>query len=176
MHEATSAILRLRIAINCTLVLGVGFVVTTPLNAQRVLQSASFTKPSSAEMRSVGSLVPVSAELQISRARLAASGLALGAAGAAMGLAAGYLLARTDEAMIIGAAVGESILLPYGIHRANERQGRLEASIVASSIVGGIGLAWVLSRYTDTAIVAAALVVPAVQLPLAIGIERASGR
>lgn len=160
----------------CTLLLAVSSVITMPLNAQRVLQSASFANPSSAAVRFVGSLVPLRAELPISRGRLAASGLAFGAAGAAMGVAAGYLLARTDEAMIIGATVGESILLPYGIHRANERQGRLEASVVASSIVGGIGLAWVLSRYTDAAIVAAALVVPAVQLPLAIGLERASGR
>lgn len=106
-----------------------------------------------------------------------------GLAGAAIGVlvlgTAGYYIDRATECnddfcgldgILIGGSIGSTALTPLGAHLANERQGRLVPSLLASA--AGTGALWLLAETTgDEEIV---LAVPLVNLVTSIIIERAT--
>lgn len=120
--------------------------------------------------------LPTPAQQPTETADMAFAGIALGAVGALVGWHAGGRTTRSTPGALIGAALGESILLPYGVHRANGSRGDYAASAFSSLAVGGVGLLAVLARMTDDSLAAAAIVVPAVQLVVSIHVERGSSR
>jgi hypothetical protein len=108
-----------------------------------------------------------------------------GLAGAAIGVlvlgTAGYYIDRATECnddfcgldgILIGGSIGSTTLTPLGAHLANERQGRLVPSLLASA--AGTGALWLLAEATgDEEIV---LAVPLVNLITSVLIERATTR
>lgn len=113
-----------------------------------------------------------------STARLTGAGLLGGVVGAAAGgLASVAVVCRGDGptdfcglVAIPGAALGMTLGMPAGVHLANDRRGSLVTGILGTLAAGGavVGLA----ALTDVGEIV--LLMPAVQLVTAIGIERAT--
>ncbi|HEX2090913.1 MAG TPA: hypothetical protein VHG28_00870 [Longimicrobiaceae bacterium] len=107
---------------------------------------------------------------------LAASGIGLGAAGALSGWFIGGQLTNQFEGALIGAALGETILLPLGVHLASRGRGRYPVALAISTGVGAAGLLYVFSQYTDASLALASIVVPIVQLTFSIADARGAFR
>lgn len=121
---------------------------------------------------------------------LVAGGLAGGVAGVIAGRAAGAWLSNLncdvgcDESAaylgIFGAMVGESLLLPLGVHLTNRRLGSYYPAMMASVAVTGaaVGLVYAMSKISDRVSSAEGLVVvvPILQLVASIQIERQTAK
>lgn len=112
---------------------------------------------------------------------LIVGGLLSGAAGMFMGGYAGASLMcdrpNRDEwcgliGFVWGGAVGESLMLPLGVHLTNGRRGNLALSTAASAGIAALGI---LAVYA-TGDARPLLVVPLVQLAATITIEHATAR
>ncbi len=118
---------------------------------------------------------------------LAASGLVAGAAGALGGALAGLVAScagREDEnescylnSWLWGAAIGESLAVPVGVHLANGRRGSLGLSLLASAGLGALGLALLEeTHYDPPGAVLVSAGIPLAQLVTTIAVERATAR
>lgn len=114
---------------------------------------------------------------------LALGGLLGGAAGFVGGFYVGALLADGDEANdldflsggVAGATIGEGLLLPLGVHIANDRQGSYLTSAAASLGIAAAGLlALEAAHYDPPAAPIVLVAVPIAQLVTSIAIERAT--
>lgn len=120
-----------------------------------------------------------------SEAKMAAYGALTGAAGLLLGgLVGAALSGDRDEAdswvealqaAVIGGTVGESLMLPVGVHLANDRQGDLLLSMPASLAIGVAGAA--LARNVDSKKKNLPLLIltPVAQLVASIAIEKNTG-
>ena len=117
-----------------------------------------------------------------STAKMAVYGLATGAAGFLVGGIVGAALIgemnHSDswvsalQGAVVGGTIGESLMLPVGVHLANDRQGDLLLSMPASLAIGAGG-AWLGRRLDRTGRAWPVLVLtPLAQLAVAIAIER----
>lgn len=79
------------------------------------------------------------------------------------------------EGAVVGATMAESLMLPVGVHLANDRRGDLLLSMPASLAIGVAGAA--LARNTDskTKNLPLLILTPALQLVASIAIERNTG-
>lgn len=114
---------------------------------------------------------------------LALGGLLGGAAGFVGGFYVGALLADGDDADdldflsggVAGATIGEGLLLPLGVHLANDRQGSFLTSAAASLAIAAAGLLALQAAHYDPPAAPIVLVaVPVAQLVASIAIERAT--
>lgn len=114
--------------------------------------------------------------------RLVMGGLGLGVVGVFLG---GYAGARIEEnggcayddfcglaGAVVGATVGETILLPAGVHLANDQRGSYALDVGAAALAGLGG--WILTFATNDGTFL--LAIPAGQLIAAVLVERRSGR
>lgn len=118
-------------------------------------------------------------------ARLSGAGILGGAVGFFGGAYLGAWIADSrDDGLddldaihgaLIGATLGESTLLPVGVHLANGRRGNLWLSTLASVglAVGGVGLMEA-AHWDAPAVPVIAVAVPLAQLATTIAIERAT--
>ena len=112
----------------------------------------------------------------------AATGLLAGAIGFFGGGFAGYGIDKMssdyyDEwdglwGFVIGAPIGESLLLPVGVHLANGRRGNLPLAVLASVGIAGTGIAMAASTGEAKILVA----IPIAQLIACTAIERSTSR
>ena len=119
---------------------------------------------------------------QASVPAMVAGGLLGGAIGLIAGGYSGALLtnnrAGPDDlsflpGLIWGAAVGESVMLPVGVHLVNRQRGKLLPAVMASTVLGVGGLALALATQDSEPIPGIILAaVPLAQLATAITIER----
>jgi hypothetical protein len=113
--------------------------------------------------------------------RLVMGGLGLGVVGVFLG---GYAGARIEEnggcagdefcglaGALVGATVGETLLLPAGVHIANHQRGSYALDLGAAGLVALGG--WLLTVATNDGV--ALLAIPVGQLVTAVLIERHSG-
>lgn len=80
---------------------------------------------------------------------------------------------------IFGAAAGESLGIPLGVHLANGGRGNLLLEILASAGIGAAGLMLVIGNSNSadqTASIVTVAATPIVQLITSIAIERSTGR
>jgi hypothetical protein len=73
---------------------------------------------------------------------------------------------------VVGAPIGESLLLPVGVHLANGRRGNLPLSVLASVGIAGTGIALAASAGDAKILVA----IPIAQLLACTAIERSTSR
>jgi hypothetical protein len=113
-------------------------------------------------------------------------GLAGALAGGALGGALSYALVRCDDqdgcledyvnAAFNGAVVGASIGIPLGVHRANDRQGRLRPALLTSAAIGALGLGgfWAVQKAEGPDALMGAILVatPVLQIARSVAIER----
>jgi hypothetical protein len=143
------------------------------------------------------------AVIQRPTGRLMAGGLAGGAVGAvAGGLLAGGVRAlgpcddqdgcldRYADWAVSGALLGQSLVLPIGVHLANDRQGRVPPPLLASAGIGTAGLLtyWAIQRHRtydeggnprgnpDAFTAVTVMAMPVLELVTTIAIERATAR
>jgi hypothetical protein len=120
-----------------------------------------------------------------SNAKMAAYGLLTGAAGLLVGGLVGAALSgdREDadswveslEGAVIGSTIGESLMLPVGVHLANDRRGDLLLSMPASLVIGVSGAA-IARRYDSKKQSLPILILtPLAQIVASIAIERNTG-
>ena len=120
-----------------------------------------------------------------SNAKMAAYGLLTGAAGFLVGGLVGAALSgepnQTDswveslQGAMVGGTMTESLMLPVGVHLANDRRGDLLLSMPASFLIGAAG-AFVGRRFESTGRAWPVLVLtPIAQLVASIAIERNTG-
>ena len=116
-----------------------------------------------------------------STARMSLGGVAGGAAGLAGGFYLGAVLADDDDGDdldalaggVMGAAIGEALLLPLGVHLANRGRGSYGNAALTSAAIAVAGLFALAAVQVDTPGTAVVLVaVPVAQIAAAIGIER----
>jgi hypothetical protein len=117
--------------------------------------------------------------------KMAAYGLLIGAAGLLVGGVVGAALSgdRDDsdswveslQGAVIGSTIGESLMLPVGVHLANDRRGDLLLSMPASLAIGVAGAA--IGRKLESTGKAwpVLILTPLAQLVAAIAIERNTG-
>lgn len=111
---------------------------------------------------------------------LAAAGLLGGAVGAVGGGYLGALMASDQDedldevaAALAGAAVGEALLLPLGVHLADGRRGGYWSAALVSAGLAGAGVAAMAASGWNPPVVPIVLVVvPVAQVGLSIAIER----
>lgn len=119
-----------------------------------------------------------------SNSKMAAYGLLTGAAGFLVGgLVGAALLGETGEShswvgalqgAVVGGTIGESLMLPVGVHLANDRRGDLLLSMPASLVIGAGG-ALVGRRLERNGKAWPVLVLtPIAQIAASIAIERAT--
>jgi hypothetical protein len=117
-----------------------------------------------------------------SSAKMAAYGLLTGAAGFVVGgLLGAALVGEYDssdswvgalQGAIVGGTIGESLMLPVGVHLANDRRGDLLVTMPTSLAIGAAG-AWIGRRLDRTGHAWPVLVLtPIAQLAASIGLER----
>jgi len=126
---------------------------------------------------------PLTVPQPVANGRMAIGGLALGAIGFFGGGFAGALLFQSEdddpdgldalERFAVGAVIGETALLPFGVHLANKRQGNLLPALLASAAITGASLAIATSGEDQIEVL---IPVPIIQLVAAIVIERATTR
>ena len=75
---------------------------------------------------------------------------------------------------VVGSVIGESVLLPLGVHVANERRGDFALELLASAAIAGVGVC-LTSAMEDMAIVFLPAI-PVAQLAASIAIERRAMR
>jgi hypothetical protein len=120
-----------------------------------------------------------------SDAKMAAYGFMTGAAGFIVGGLVGAALSgdsddndswvKALQGAVIGGTVGESLMLPVGVHLANDRQGDLLWSMPASLAIGVTGAA-IGRRFERTGKAWPILILtPLAQLVASIAIERNTG-
>lgn len=116
-------------------------------------------------------------------AALVGAGLAGGAVGAVAGFYLGALMASGDDGgdldflsgAVAGAAIGEGLLLPYGVHLANRKAGSYPVSALVSLGLAAAGLAALEAVHYDPPGAPIVLVaVPVAQIAASIAIERAT--
>lgn len=114
---------------------------------------------------------------------LVTGGLIGGAVGALGGFYVGAVLGSDDDdddldflgTGVAGAAIGEGLLLPLGVHIANGRRGSYTTSALASLGLAAAGLlALEASHYDPPAAPIVLVAVPVAQLVTSIAIERAT--
>ncbi|HEY0674325.1 MAG TPA: hypothetical protein VGD27_18770 [Longimicrobiales bacterium] len=117
-----------------------------------------------------------------SNTKMAAYGLLTGAAGFFAGGLVGAVLGNdpddedswveTLEGAVVGGTVGESLMLPVGVHLANDRRGDLSWSMPASLVLGVAGAA--VARNLDRSGRAwpVLILTPIAQIVTSIAIER----
>ncbi len=76
------------------------------------------------------------------------------------------------DGVLIGAPIGESLLLPVGVHLANGRRGNLPLAMLASIGIAGTGIALAASADNANILVA----IPIAQLIACFAIERSASR
>jgi hypothetical protein len=122
-----------------------------------------------------------------SDAKMATYGLLTGAAGFVLGGLMGAAMGVGNDAddndswveglagAVVGGTVGESLMLPIGVHIANDRQGDLLWSMPASLTIGTVGV--MIARNLDSKGKAWPIYVltPIAQLAASIAIERNTG-
>lgn len=151
-----------------------GLLLSAPAaHAQAPLRSTRFETPALRTQLTV--------QQPVSNGRMALGGLAMGAIGFFGGGFAGALLFQSEEddpdgldaleRFAIGAVIGETALLPLGVHIANKRQGNLFPAILASAAITGASLAIATSGEDQIELL---IPVPLVQLVASIAIERAT--
>ena len=133
--------------------------------------------------RRAGPALPVaSADSSRDAIRLVMGGLGLGVVGVVLG---GYAGARIEEnggcagddfcglaGAVVGATVGETILLPAGVHLANDQRGSYALDVGAAALAGLGG--WILTVATNDGTFL--LAIPAGQLIAAVLVEWRSAR
>ena len=113
---------------------------------------------------------------------LAGAGLLAGAIGF---FAGGFVGAEIDQAgsdgyeewdglygFVVGAPIGEVLLLPVGVHLANNRRGNLPLSLLTSIGIAGAGIFVAIAAEEPYAL----LTIPILQLTACTAIERSTGR
>ena len=120
-----------------------------------------------------------------SNAKMATYGLLTGAAGLLLGGLVGAALSgdREDadswvdalEGAVIGGTVGESLMLPVGVHLANDRRGDLLLSMPASLVIGVAGAAFARNVSSKTKNLPILILTPVAQLVASIAIEKNTG-
>lgn len=142
-------------------------------NAQAPVRIDRFAQTS---VQSSGASVPV----------MVLAGLAAGGIGMFVGGYTGALI--TDDrnnyddvdflpGLIWGATLGESLMLPVGVHLANRRQGKLIPALLASAAIGLGGVALAIAAQDRTPVPPIILgLTPIAQLTASIAIERATAR
>lgn len=142
-------------------------------HAQAPLRMNRFAETS---MQSSGRSVPA----------LVFAGLVAGGVGMFVGGYSGALI--TDDpnnyddvdflpGLIWGATLGESVMLPVGVHLANRRQGKVIPAILASTAIGLGGVALAIAAQDRTPVPGLILgLTPVAQLAASIAIERATAR
>lgn len=114
---------------------------------------------------------------------LAGGGLLGGAAGFFGGGFLGAVIAcdqddAADEGFcaiggfVVGASIGESALIPLGVHLANGRRGNYGLSLLASAAIAGVGLAVAIPQGEGAWLIP----VPIAQIASSIAIERATAK
>ncbi len=73
---------------------------------------------------------------------------------------------------VVGAPIGESLLLPVGVHLANGRRGNLPLSLLASVGIAGAGIFAAVTAEDPYVL----LSIPILQLAACTAIERSTGR
>lgn len=117
-----------------------------------------------------------------SEAKMATYGLLTGAAGFLIGGLVGAALSgeRDDadswvdalEGAVIGGTIGESLMLPVGVHLANDRQGDLLWSMPASLAIGVAGAAFARNFSSKKKSLPILILTPLAQIAASIAIER----
>ena len=120
-----------------------------------------------------------------SNAKMAAYGALTGAAGLLLGgLVGAALSGDRDESdswvnalqgAVIGGTVGESLMLPVGVHLANDRRGDLLLSMPASLVIGVAGAVFARNASSKTENLPILILTPLAQLAASIAIERNTG-
>lgn len=100
------------------------------------------------------------------------SGLILGAAGAGAGWVLGSKLSDSEEGGLAVGALGESIGMSLGVHLSSPSSGRTGTTIAATTGLAAVAFAVVLLQRSDAALQIGSIVLPLVQLPVAIAIAR----
>lgn len=158
----------------------------SPARAQRAAPPLSALR-SEAPGAAPAAYVPA---LQESRAPIDPVSLVFGGVtGGVLGLlgggAAGYFLETTVfqcqstefcglGGLVLGAAIGEVVMLPYGVHQANRSRGRYAPALATSVIIGVLGLA--VASQSGEAAPAVLFSIPAAQLLAAVAVERDTER
>jgi hypothetical protein len=118
-----------------------------------------------------------------STALLVAGGLLAGAAGFFGGALAGAALTECEVeddycvlgGAIVGAGIGESLLMPVGVHVGDAGRGDLAPGMLASAAIGAAGLAGLyISDFDPPAAPVIVVVAPLAQLLATIAIERST--
>jgi hypothetical protein len=120
-----------------------------------------------------------------SDAKMAAYGLLTGAAGLLVGGLVGAALSgeRGDadswvdalEGAVVGSTIGESLMLPVGVHLANDRSGDLLWSMPASLAIGVTGAVLARNFSSKKKTLPILILTPIAQLAASIAIERHTG-
>jgi hypothetical protein len=159
----------------------------SPVGAQRAAPPLSALRAGAPLPAAAPAYVPALPQEggRIDPVSLAFGGIAGGALGAIGGGAAGYFMetavfqCRSEEfcglgGLLLGAAVGEAVLLPYGVHQANRSRGRYASALATSVIIGVVGLA--AASQAGEAAPTVLLAIPAAQLLAAVATERDTER
>jgi len=108
-----------------------------------------------------------------------AAGILGGGIGFFAGGFAGAMLAANDSdewsglvGFVIGAPIGESLLLPVSVHVANGRRGNLSHSMLASFAIAGAGIAMAVTMEDGNVLIG----IPIAQLLACTAIERSTQR
>jgi hypothetical protein len=122
-------------------------------------------------------------------ARLAVGGVIGGAVGLAAGGFTGAWIGsnhcsdegnpdscRPLQGLVLGAAIGQTLSVPLGVHVANGRRGRLGPSLLASAFIGAAGGLIITQSKQDEVLVGTAVGVPVLQIVSSIIIERTTSR
>lgn len=121
-----------------------------------------------------------------SNSRMAAYGLLTGAAGLLVGGLVGAALSGRDrddadswveslEGAVIGSTIGESLMLPVGVHLGNDRRGDLLLSMPASLAIGVAGAALARNFDSKKKSLPILILTPIAQIVASIAIERNTG-
>lgn len=119
-----------------------------------------------------------------SATKMAVYGLATGAAGFLLGGLVGAALSGHHDdhdswvdalqGAVIGGTVGESLMLPVGVHLANDRRGDLLLSMPASVAIGVSGALLAKRLERNSKAWPALILTPIAQLAVSIAIERST--
>lgn len=157
-----------------------------PARAQRAAPPLSVLR-AEAPLATPAPFVPALQESRtpVDPVTLVFGGITGGALGLLGGGAAGYFLetavfqCQSAEfcgfgGLLLGAAIGEVVLLPYGVHQANRSRGRYAPALATSVIIGVLGLA--VASQSGEAAPTVLFSIPAAQLLAAIAVERDTER
>lgn len=109
-------------------------------------------------------------------AHLVAGGILYGAMGGLGGWLVGMRVTDSLEGGLTLAIAAQSILIPFGVHRANRSQGDSAPMMLVSAGLGAAGLAYGLSQHTDAAFIATSIATPVMQVAVSVLIERITSK